>query len=304
MVTLTAIVPGTNGPPTLERCIAAIKASADPPEELIVVQEPRNAGPAEARNLGAGRAMGNVLVFVDADVEVHPDAFRRIRRAFQVDPELTALFGSYDDSPAAPGVVSAFRNLLHHYVHHAGAGFATTFWAGLGAVRRDAFVAAGGFDADRFPVPSIEDIELGIRLTATHARIALDPGIQGTHLKAWSLREMLRTDFARRGVPWVRLMLANQAPSTALNLGWRHRLSAGSCLLLVAALATQRFRLAGAMAAVFLGLNHSFYAFLLQRRSAPEAVAGVFLHAAHHLTAAASIPAGIAGHLLNRQQHG
>ena len=42
----------------------------------------------------------------------------------------------------------------------------TTFWTGLGAVRRDAFLAVGGFDGARYPHPSIEDIELGRRLFA------------------------------------------------------------------------------------------------------------------------------------------
>ena len=71
--------------------------------------------------------------------------------------------------------MSAFRNLLHHHVHQQAAGPATTFWAGLGAVRREAFLASAGFDAERYPVPSIEDIELGMRLAPTAARIGLDP---------------------------------------------------------------------------------------------------------------------------------
>src|SRR5262249_5000753 len=133
----SAIVPATNAPPTLGACVEAIRAAAEPPDELIVVED--GGGPADARNRGASLARGDVLVFVDADVVVHPDAFARIRADFDRDPDLGALFGSYDDRPAAPGVVSAFRNLLHHHVHQQGAGRATTFWAGLGAVRREAF---------------------------------------------------------------------------------------------------------------------------------------------------------------------
>jgi glycosyltransferase involved in cell wall biosynthesis len=108
--------------------VLAVNRADDPPDEIIVVELPARIGPAAARNLGSRRAMGDVLVFVDADVEVHPDVFRRIRDAFAVDPELTAIFGSYDDDPGANGVVSTFRNLLHHHVHHEGAGAATTFW--------------------------------------------------------------------------------------------------------------------------------------------------------------------------------
>src|ERR687894_766679 len=120
---ITAIVPATDDPPTLGRCVDALRSGRRAPDELS-----------------------------------------RIEAAFADDPGLTALFGSYDDRPEAPGAVSGFRNLLHHHVHQGGAGPARTFWAGLGAVRRDAFVAAGGFDEGRYPVPSIEDIELGMRL--------------------------------------------------------------------------------------------------------------------------------------------
>src|SRR5207244_8179187 len=112
-------------------------------DEILVVDDLQVPGPAAARNEGARRATGEVLVFVDADVVPHADAFRLIRGAFDGDPELVALFGSYDDAPPAPGAVSGFRNLLHHHVHQAGAGPAETFWAGLGAVGREAFLQAG-----------------------------------------------------------------------------------------------------------------------------------------------------------------
>ena len=68
----------------------------------------------------------------------------------------------------------------------------------------------------------------------------LDPAIQGTHLKAWTLRSMVRTDFARRGVPWVALLLRSghlrSTAATTLNLGWRHRASAAACATGVAGL--------------------------------------------------------------------
>ena len=120
-------------------------------------------------------------MFIDSDVEVHRDAFVRIRRAFDADPELTALFGAYDDDPGERDPVSSFRNLLHHHVHTLGEGPATTFWAGLGAVRSEAFHAVGGFDAVRYPWPSIEDIELGGRLTK---RRRPDPARPGCRRKA------------------------------------------------------------------------------------------------------------------------
>ena len=300
-VRLTTIVPATDGPPDLERCVAAIQAADQPPEELIVVDDPSAFGPAAARNAGAARASGDVLVFVDSDVLPHRDTFRRIRVAFDSDPGLTALFGSYDDAPEAPDAVSGFRNLLHHYVHQRSPGPATTFWAGLGAVRREAFAQAGGFDADRFPDASIEDIELGMRLAAAGRRMTLDPALQGTHLKRWTLASMVRTDVGRRGVPWVTLLARDGAAPTVLNLGWRHRVSAAASIALAASVVWRRPRPGAAALGLLVVLNAPFYGLLLKRRGPLQAAAGVGLHTIHHVTAACAVPLGLFVHLRARR---
>ncbi|QYG92012.1 glycosyltransferase [Iamia sp. SCSIO 61187] len=298
MVALTVVVPATDGPATLTRCLAAMARADDGPDQLVVVDGPPELTVTEARNRGVDRATGDVVVFVDADVEVHPDAFRRVRAAF-ADPGLTAVFGSYDDRPPAPGVVSAFRNLLHHHVHQTSAGPAATFWTGLGAVRRSAFAAVGGFDEGRYPRPSVEDIDLGHRLAAGGARIRLDPDLQGTHLKRWTLRSMLWTDFARRGVPWVGLLVRSPRPALSLNLGWRHRVSAGLCLAALVAVVVGEVLLAGLGVAGLLACNAAFYALLVRRQGLLRAAAGVGLHALHHLVAVAALPVGVAAALVD-----
>lgn len=258
----------------------------------MVADDAPGPGPAAARNAGANGIDAEVLVFVDADVEVHRDAFVRVRRAFERDPDLGALFGSYDDAPPAPGLVSGFRNHMHHYVHQTGAGPASTFWAGVGAMRREVFEAHGGFDAQRYPRSSIEDIELGCRLAAAGVRIELDPGLLGTHLKAWTLRSMVETDFSRRGAPWVALMLRSDASRSALNLGWQHRASAAAVAFGAFALARGHRGAATAALATLVVLNRDFYALLLRRRGPAEAAAGIGLHALHHATGIAAVPAG------------
>ncbi len=298
MVTLSCVVPATNRPATLERALTAIHAAVDPPEELIVVEEPAFAGPAEARNDGARRATGDVLVFVDSDVVVHENVFRRIRAVFDANPELVAMFGSYDSEVATVGTVAGFRNLLHHYVHQRSGGEAQTFWAGLGAVRRDAFLAVGGFDVGRYPVPSIEDIELGGRL---EGRILLDPALQGTHLKEWTLGSMVKTDFAQRGVPWVELMLERREVPTALNLGWRERASAAASVVGGVSLLRRKPTGAALAAGALVALNRDFYGLLARKQGPKRAAAGVGLHAIHHLTAAAAVPAGVIAHLRQRR---
>jgi Glycosyl transferase family 2 len=291
---LSAIVPATDAPATLERCLAAIASADEPPEEVIVVDSAEAPGPAAARNEGARRATGDLLVFVDADVEPHRDGFARLRAAFAADPGLDALFGSYDDDPADPGLVSRFRNLLHHHVHQEGAGPAETFWAGLGAIRRESFLAVGGFDAGRYPAPAVEDVELGLRLTASGARVALDPLLQGRHLKAWTLAAMVRTDFAQRGLPWAELVLEGGGGSSTLNLDVRHRLSALASLGIAGGVVTRRPRLASAGTVALLALNRRFYALLVRREGPVRAAAGVGLHAVHHLTGVAAAATALA----------
>lgn len=291
--TVAVIVPATNRPPTLTECLEAIRNGPQPPEELIVVTEPEGAGPAAARNAGAARATASLLVFVDADVVAHADALSRIRARFEGDPSLTALFGSYDDSPRGPGTVSVFRNLLHHHVHQQAAGQAETFWAGLGAIRREAFLDVGGFDEDRFVRPSVEDVELGMRMVATGARIQLDPAIQGTHLKRWTLLGMLRSDFADRGLPWVALLVRSGTLPRHLNLGWRHRLSMSASLLAVYSLVRRRPIAALGATLVLVGLNRSLYALVLRRLGPVRGATGVGIHALHHMAGAGALVAGL-----------
>lgn len=292
--TLSVVVPATDAPPTLGRCTAAIARAHEPPDEVIVVDGPSRLSAPAARNAGAARATGDVLVFVDADVEVHADAFTRVRGAFVADRGLTALHGSYDDRPDAPSTVSAFRNLLHHHVHQGAPGPSATFWTGLGAVRRDRFFAVGGFDEARYRTPSIEDIDLGHRLLSAGCRLRLDPLLQGTHLKRWTLPSMLWTDFARRGTPWVALQVRHRQVARTLNCSWRHRFSAGACVLAVFGALRGRPLVPAVALLALLGLNRSFYGLLVRRQGPARALAGVGLHGLHHLAAAAAVPAGLA----------
>lgn len=291
--TLGVVIPATDRPSTLRRCLVALEAGNRRPDSVSVLAEPAGAGPAAARNLGAAGCEADVLVFVDSDVEVHPEALALIERRFAADPELAALFGAYDDDPAHPALTSRYRNLLHHQVHVEAAGEAETFWAGLGAVRREPFDAVGGFDAELFPGPSIEDIELGMRLRRRGARIVLDPRIRGRHLKRWTPASMVRTDFLRRGVPWARLLLRQGDDSTALNLGWRRRASAATSVALLGSLLGRRPRLAAAALLANLVLDRRLYALLARRGGARLLLAGIGLHQLHQLAAAASVPAAI-----------
>lgn len=244
--TLSIVVPVYNGLRYLEESLPPLLANPDPEllEVLVVddgstdgsgefahecgarvISSGGRLGPAGARNVAVREARGQIVLFVDADVVVHPDTVSRVIHAFP-DSETVAVFGSYDDSPADRGFSSQYMNLRHHHGHRQPSEDAQTFWAGLGAVRRDAYLAVGGFDAERYTIPSIEDIDLGMRLRKTGGRIRRLPEIQAKHLKQWSLPKVIHTDLFCRGFPWARLMMEHPGEFTDLNVQWGERLKA------------------------------------------------------------------------------
>jgi glycosyltransferase involved in cell wall biosynthesis len=243
---ISVIVPVYNGSAFLHRCLDAIFASTYRSFEVIVVDDsstddsaqisrdkgakvlstPRQSGPASARNLAATAAEGEILMFVDADVVVEPDTLAKVAEHFKQQPEISALFGSYDDEPAEKNFLSQYKNLQHHFVHQNSNSEASTFWSGLGAMRREVFIEYGGFDCRKFAVPSIEDIDLGFRLRRAGHNILLDRNIQAKHLKRWEVVSHLRTEIFCRALPWSRLILENRGLINDMNLKTADRLSA------------------------------------------------------------------------------
>jgi GT2 family glycosyltransferase len=241
---ISVVIPVYNSAESLRLCLAGLRASRQAPLECIVVDDGSTdgsgevareygatvlstggrIGPARARNIGARAAAGAVLLFVDADVCVHEDTISRIAAEFDDDPVLAALMGSYDRSPSASTFVSQYRNLLHCFVHQSSPGKAETFWAGCGAIRTSVFLAFGGFN-EMYGAPAIEDIELGYRLARANQKVMMCPEIQVKHLKRWSLRSMVRTDFFYRAIPWSQLSLRSGRMPDALSLRISQRIS-------------------------------------------------------------------------------
>jgi GT2 family glycosyltransferase len=327
---LSVIIPVHNGGAHLARCLDALSASESTSREVIVVDDGSTddsaevarargfevvrlevrRGPAAARNVGARRARGRVLLFLDADVKARAGTVARVEAFFREHPETAALFGSYDDAPDAPGFVSQYKNLAHHFIHQRSRAEAETFWAGCGAVRHGAFDAAGGFDETKYTRPSIEDIELGRRLRRRGYRITFDRHLQVKHLKRWTLASLVRADVRDRALPWSRLILEEGSMPRDLNLRASDRaaaafacaasvtLACAAALLLFPAhfpspvepapLAAALLFFAGAMlTAVFL-LNLPLLGFLRERRGPGFASASFWMLTLYYLYSAAA----------------
>jgi len=320
--TAAVVVPVYNDGSGLQRCLAALAASSFRTFSVVVVDDGSTedirsvvdafgyrylriegpGGPARARNHGVRSCEADTIVFVDADVCVHVGTLQRLVQTLERDTGTAAVIGTYDDRPAAPGLFSQYRNLLHRYMHCRSAGEIPTFWCGCGAIRREVFLAYGGFDEQRYKRPAIEDIELGTRMTADGCRILLDPSIQCTHLKRWSLLSTLANDVLRRGAPWVALMLRSGRPAHTLNVDHAQRLSVALVfvtVLLAVAGARHVACLAGAVitAGGVVVLNRDFYCYLRRCRGGAFLAGAMPFHWLYFLCCGLSLGIGILQHV-------
>ena len=323
---ISVIIPVYNGEKFLPGCLDAFKSTSYKQYEIIVVDDcstdrsveishekgarvlkmPRQSGPGGARNLGAQEARGEVLFFVDADVVVKPDALERVAADFIAYPEVAAVFGSYDDEPAEKNFISQYKNLFHRFVHQQARTEAETFWAGCGAIRRDVFLAVNGFDAERYPRPAIEDIELGYRMRAKGYRILLDKQLQAKHLKHWTMKSMLHADIFCRAVPWSMLIFESKGMVNDLNLQTTDRISAGllglSLLLLPPAVFKPQLLLVIiVLLAMIPILNHKFYRFFFQHKGLAFAILVFPLHLLYYFYSAATFVLCWFRHFFRRQ---
>lgn len=324
---ISLIVPVYNGGSHWARVLDAIARLDPAPGEVIVVDDgstdtsralaaargwhvlntpkPRS-GPAAARNLGAAHARGDVLFFIDADVLVYPDAIARVRTALR-EPNVDAVFGAYDTTPADRSFISQYKNLLHHYVHQTSHVDTGSFWAGCGAIRRELFAQVGGFST-RYARPSIEDIELGGRVHQAGGRIRLVKDLQVKHLKRWTLRSLLVTDIRDRALPWAALLVRQGQVPADLNLQLSSRISAVFCWLLVLLpgvvfVMPLALLAAPALVLALLGLNRDLYRFFWHARGAWFTLRAIPLHWLYYLYSSAAFAYVILTGAVNGQRH-
>ena len=295
---ISVIVPVYNGGEDFHSCLKHLLAIKSRVKEIIVVADGDTdgsrelaekfglkviansspQGPAQARNQGARIATSDIILFIDADIDVCPDIISKVEKCFLEDPDLTAIFGSYDDKPGKTNFLSQYKNLLHHFTHQTSNTNATTFWSGCGAIKRDVFIEFQGF-SKIYQMPSIEDIELGYRLTSQGHKIYLDKSLQVKHLKRWGVISLIKTDFFQRALPWSKLILTGRVFINDLNLNYASRLSVMLVFILLASFLSiipillfdtfYLYFLIVIMLACSLGLtilNISVYKFFLNKR--------------------------------------
>jgi len=166
------------------------------PYPLRVLQQ-ANGGPATARNRGVNDARGDVIVFLDDDVVPAPDA---------VSVHAAAHRGSLDRVVVGPMLPPASwrrpswvrweeQKLLSQYEAMSSGRYPCSyrqFFTGNASLRRDRFIAAGGFDPS---FDRAEDVELGYRLSRGGSQFTFEPAARVWHYPSRSFATWKRTPF-------------------------------------------------------------------------------------------------------------
>lgn len=150
-----------------------------------------NAGPAKARNKGVESARGELLLFIDDDVEPMPDLLKEHLGSHDVETDIVVLgpLASLDHYEQ-PWVAWEQEKLEAQYAAMQRGDWAPTFrqfWTGNASVAKKHVEAAGGFDPSFLRA---EDVELGRRLHELGLRFRFNPRARGLHhaersLPAW-----------------------------------------------------------------------------------------------------------------------
>lgn len=152
-------------------------------------------GAAYARNTGVKEAQGNILIFTDADIVFAKDTLKELVTAIKADVSVAVGMNEYRIMQDT--FFSDFKNLsIYYYQYNSLSSQICWFWGACGAIKKNVFINVGGFD-ESFKSATVEDMELGYRLTKGSYRISVVKEAQVTHKHRYNLISILINDFKK-----------------------------------------------------------------------------------------------------------
>jgi glycosyltransferase involved in cell wall biosynthesis len=205
---LSVVVPTYNRRERLARVLAGLDKQPLPPElfEVVIVDDgstddtaawlernrsrayrvnvatQQNGGPSRARNRGVDAARGELILFLDDDVEPTPALLPEHLKMHDAERDVVVMGPMASlDHYAQPWVTWEQEKLEAQYAAMLRGDYAPTFrqfWTGNASVARAHVLAAGGFDPS---YSRAEDIELGRRLHERGLKFRFNPAARGLH---------------------------------------------------------------------------------------------------------------------------
>ncbi len=226
---ISIVIPNRNGAASIARCLGAACASEYRRFEVVVVDDgsedasadiiktfpcrlvqlDAHAGVSKARNAGARASCGELLLFIDNDCMLRPDALSIANASYGERKDLV-LGGTYTPSPYDSDFFSSFQSV---FVHHFETKNPNPDYVAAHAMVIDAelFRRSGGFIEGSFigVAASVEDVELSHRLRRAGCELVMNPDLQVQHMFRFSLRRSLRNAITKSRY-WTMYSLANR----------------------------------------------------------------------------------------------
>jgi cellulose synthase/poly-beta-1,6-N-acetylglucosamine synthase-like glycosyltransferase/peptidoglycan/xylan/chitin deacetylase (PgdA/CDA1 family)/spore germination protein YaaH len=167
--------------------------AADNPRIRLIKQA--NGGKASAANRAAAAALGEIVVAVDADTVVPPESIPKMIAHF-VSPDVTAVCGNVEVGNVN-GIFTAFQAIEYvtsqNFDRRAFSALncISVVPGALGAWRRDAMLAAGGYSDQTLT----EDADLTLTILRRGGRVVYEPEAHGRTEAPESLSALLRQRF-------------------------------------------------------------------------------------------------------------
>jgi len=218
------IVPVFNSETTISKCLASVASSTVDSLEVLVVNDgstdksrgiilefkcqlidlDKNQGRANARNVGASHATGDILIFIDSDIVIPADALGRAVEIFQSNRDAMAVNGVLRAEVEGLNFVSTYKNLYMNYNFRQMPEQIDFIFSSFVAIKKEYFLPFKDYKAT-------DDTELGMRMIETFEKnIILAKDIEVSHLKRYSFTSLLQNDF-RVAKDWASIFLKHKS---------------------------------------------------------------------------------------------
>jgi len=207
---ISVIIPSYNAAHHLLTCLKAIYDNDFKDYEVIVVDDgstdntseiiknfpccyfrnDKNLGAAATRNKGAQEAQGEILLFIDADVDIKSNVLELFDHHFK-SADFDVVTGAYSKVPKLENIFLQFISSLSNYnFSKTNFGLSTH----LTAMRKESFFKIGGFD-ETIKGATVEDFDMYCRVIAAGFKCMTDMRIEAYHNQAFTFYTFYRRMF-------------------------------------------------------------------------------------------------------------
>jgi len=208
---VSVIIPAYNSGKTIGQCLRSIYSSTYIPDEVIVLDDSSQDSTVEivkqfdcalirnktrlfqaaGRNIGAKKSKGDLLLFMDSDIELKKDSIELVLLSI-IKAKASAVCGVYDEFNPYNNIFSQYKHLSMVFNQ-----MGSKIWikypnTSFLLIWKDAFLASAGF-CEQFTTS--EDLDFGHLLARNGHKIFFDKNIKVIHNKYLDIRGFIKRDY-------------------------------------------------------------------------------------------------------------